>query len=323
MPARRMKLRWEQKIAPKTETSPVVRDGVVYLAQSGGAIEAFDLATGRKVWAQDSRHRFDATPLLLGGRIVAGDSSGLVRAFALDGSSLWNREVGGEVIASANSFGSNVIVGSYDQNLYCLDSRTGEMVWKLETQAQVHATASVADGVAYCGGCDSTLHAVDARTGKERWQAPVEGAIPAAPLVFDGRVVVGHLGGGVACFRTSDGAKLWEHALTNESLYGSFARAEGRIFVPGRNSSLFCLDESTGEILWAFGTREGFDASLIVSGRAVYAPGKDGRLYVIDIETGKELWTYEAGGSLSSGVAIGEGTLLFCDTAGTLYCLAP
>ncbi len=36
-----------------------------------------------------------------------------------------------------------VLVGSYDQNLYALDAKTGSQAWTFETEGQVHATAAV------------------------------------------------------------------------------------------------------------------------------------------------------------------------------------
>ena len=61
---------------------------------------------------------------------------------------LWSYETGGFAgIASSPAVADGkVFVGSYDNNIYCLDEDTGSFIWSYSTGDWVYASPAVADG---------------------------------------------------------------------------------------------------------------------------------------------------------------------------------
>ena len=60
---------------------------------------------------------------------------------------------------------TNLLVGSYDFNLYCTDAATGKSNWVYETGNYINSTPAVAGGLTAFGGCDGMLYGVALANG--------------------------------------------------------------------------------------------------------------------------------------------------------------
>jgi outer membrane protein assembly factor BamB len=68
------------------------------------------------------------------------------------------------VISSPAYANGVVYVGSYDNNVYALNARTGAKLWNYTTGALVYSGPAVANGVVYVGGYDHNIYALGNRT---------------------------------------------------------------------------------------------------------------------------------------------------------------
>ena len=72
--------------------------------------------------------------------------------------------------SSAAIADGKVYTGSWDNNLYALDAKTGEEKWRFKTGDWVLSTPAAVNGMVYFGSLDGNLYALNARTGRERWR---------------------------------------------------------------------------------------------------------------------------------------------------------
>ncbi len=136
----------------QNQTSPLVHDGVMFLANPGNVVQAIDAATGDLIW----EYRYGYPPDALKG-------TGATRGLAL--------------------YGDKIFLATYDASIVAIDMRTGDEVWKTTkadyTQGFTHTSAPViANGVVVSGingceqftdaGCFITGH--DPDTGEELWR---------------------------------------------------------------------------------------------------------------------------------------------------------
>ena len=63
------------------------------------------------------------------------------------------------------------------------------------------------------------------------------------------------------------------------------------------DGNLYCLDESTGRVIWKFyiGYYEGVYSPAIADDKVIFG-ASDKNLYVLDEDTGKLIWKYRIGG---------------------------
>ena len=147
----RLKMVWGRGMASGTiEATPIVYDGVMYLPGPGDVIQAIDTRTGDLIW----EHRR---------KLPAGVNGGTNRNIAI--------------------WGSTLVDGSADNQIYAVDVRTGNQVWETAVMdpklpARASSGPIIANGKVITGrqcqpaatidACIVTAH--DAKTGKEVWR---------------------------------------------------------------------------------------------------------------------------------------------------------
>ncbi len=280
-----LRLAWVWSMEDGTnQPTPLVHDGIMYLANPGNVIQALDAADGtllweyRREWAEDFR---------------AGGFNQL-RNLAI--------------------YGENIFVATRDAYMVALNARTGETVW--ETQiADYHqgftnaagpmvVEGKVLNGINGCTrfveeSCFITAH--DAATGEELWRTytvarpgePGGDTWGDLPLVLRGGVDVWNTGSydpelGLVYWGTAQ-AKPWVAAsrgltVQDAALY---------------SNSTLAIDPDDGSIVWynqhvpgeSLDLDEVFERVLIDSNgqRLVFSMGKHGILWKLDRETGEFL----------------------------------
>jgi outer membrane protein assembly factor BamB len=175
-------------------SSPVVVDGVVYVASGGGA----------------------STPAVADGIVYVGGVASLslppTVLHAIDaatGTAKWRYPTA----SNAGVVGPTGDAGLTSPGVYAIDAATGTQRWHFGTGSDVRGAPAVAAGVVYAGSKDGSLSAIDAATGTTRWQFATGKAITSSPAVVDGVVYIGSTDGNLYALDAGTGAELWRTAV--------------------------------------------------------------------------------------------------------------
>jgi outer membrane protein assembly factor BamB len=144
---------------------PVAADGAVYTFGAEGQLHAVDLASGTKIWSEDTARRFGVpkgffgaagSPLVEDGRVVAnigGKNAGIVAFDAKTGKVLWTATEDAASYSSgigATIAGRRYAVFLTRNGLVGLDPATGqvrfERQWRARQAASVNAATPVING---------------------------------------------------------------------------------------------------------------------------------------------------------------------------------
>ena len=270
---------WAMNEGGSNEPTPIVHDGVMFLANTGNIVQALDARTGELIWEND------IGPELSGGL-------GAIRSLAV--------------------YQDKVYLATTDVRLVALDARTGKQVWETRiadtakgysnTSGPIVVNGKVIQGM---GGCDRYketgcyISAYDAQTGKQLWKFETvarEGAT--------GGDTWGNLpnllraGGDTWITGTYDPdlnltywgvaqAKPWMRAIRGTSAAALYT------------SSTLALNPDDGKLAWYFQHVPGesldldsvYERVLIDSGgqHLLFTIGKDGILWKLDRKAGKFL----------------------------------
>lgn len=256
-------------------TDLVAGGGRVYAAYEGGALHAFDTATGERAWSVV--HDADNAWVCTDGDRVYLRTDDLLALDPADGSQLWRRSPDGERTWRArwSASGSPVAAAgslfvSGDGRLLALDPATGDERWRVDLDDAPGAPA-VADGlVVVVTEWDEspdfipepmpsgTVHAIDADTGTVRWETDIDGGPVGAPAVGDGRIHVAHA--------DNPSASMDGFGLTT-------------------------LDAATGGERWSDGDVRG-EPTVTPDGGRVLSADRGGDLHAFDAVDGRERWTH-------------------------------
>ena len=242
-------LRWrfDHKIS-WVNTSPAVRDSVVYAGSSDGQfVQAVHTDTGRELWRAKAGVTW-SSPAVAGDVVYAGDGAGRVNAFdRRTGDPLWSFRTGSQVYGSPVPAGDLVLFGSTDGGVYALRVGAGPAVHRAVFFDSTYLKAAwVADAgllSRYFVNRGYTL--VDARGLGEFLEARAADRAPSV-VVF----AIDHLPPSVV-----DTAALERSAIRR------YLDAGGKVVWPGVPPLLFVRDPQTGNVgglaalKWAAPTR--------------------------------------------------------------------
>ncbi|MCM8569676.1 PQQ-binding-like beta-propeller repeat protein [Gramella jeungdoensis] len=211
----------------------------------------------QKAWEYHSDANVISTPAVTNGKVIFGNSTGLVEALSEDtGKKIWNFETKGGIFSSPAVYKDNVILGSGDGNIYSLNSENGSLNWKLKFEASVLGSPIINKGVIYIGGSDGSFRAIDARNGKEIWKfSGLNGPVVSKPLIYDHKVIFGAWDKHLYALDIKTGELAWK--WTNGSANRMFSpamvipvAANGSIYIVAPDRFITAINGETGETLW-------------------------------------------------------------------------
>lgn len=209
-------LRWKTVVSTAewgTIDGPVAVSGYgEYVVAAGNDGHVYNLAagTGKVRWnVQAGGGIHTGGPAIYSGIVYvpeghSGDEGGGFDIWALqvsDGRVLWHNYAGDDVHVTPAAGQGKVFIGSIDEGLLALDSRTGALLWTTPYEGEVWGSPVLANGVLYAG-TDEVLVAHDAATGAPLWSTQISTGMAnmSSPAVVDGRVYTGSGEGTVEVF---------------------------------------------------------------------------------------------------------------------------
>ena len=255
---------WSHTVEAPIHGAPTVVGSRVYVIDVDNQILAFDVASGRQVWAyrgitEPARVMRASSVAVTGETVIAPFSSGeLVALSAASGQPLWNQTL----------------------------SRTSRTSALSEIR-DIAGRPVVSRGMAYAVGHSGVLASVDIRTGRPVWQASIGGVN--APLPVGDVVYVVSKTGTLVLLNRENGQVYWTRDLNEGRVRqeGGFMGAFDRTVRPDWSgpilaSNRLVLVNSDGQAV-AYDPKTGLQtASIELGGPAYIAPSAyNGALYVL------------------------------------------
>ena len=276
-------------------------------------VEAFDRASGKRVWmhetaaegdlppVHDKHNLASASPVTDGERVFAWFGTGQLVALDATGKQMWSRnlardyapfEINWGHASSPVLFEDSLILLCYHAQksyLLALDKRTGAVKWQ-----------------------------VDKPAGVESYSSPVVIAGPSGPeLIVNSST-------GVESFNPSTGATLWHYPEINRFPIPVAMEDKGILYLSrGYRSSPYMAirlggkgDITGSHVAWRVPTGGPYVSSLIHYQGVIYMSGENGILSAVEATTGQRLWQERVGGVFTASPIAGDGKVYFVSETG-------
>lgn len=145
------------------QSSPAVRNGLVYFGARDGFLYAVRADSGTLRWRFDHKISWIiSSPAVTDSVVYAGSSDGqFVHAVdAATGAERWRRTLGGIVWSSPAVSGNLLLVGDGRGRLHALDRFTGDSLWTFVTAGQVFSSPVPAGRTVVVGSQDGAVYAL-------------------------------------------------------------------------------------------------------------------------------------------------------------------
>jgi len=201
-------------------------------------------------------------------------------------------------------------------SLMCKNPKTGKLIWK-QYIGEYWTEPLLKDNKVYVGAVDGSISAFDAKKGSEGalWTYKTKAAIN-SKLASNGKIVVAGSGDGSVYGLSADtGTKIWEFAVEKPEsrAFQQFSQAEvtaSRVYIGGADKNLYCLDVSSGKLLWKHNLDDWIRSKTLAHDGAVYTATLSGKLYKFN-EAGKIIWIKQpTGHQVFADLVMGEHSLL-------------
>ncbi len=211
-----------------------------------------------------------------------------------------------------------LIVGSYDHNLYSLAVETGQVRWTF-SQAKDRYIGSplVTEDMIYAPNADGNLYALDLN-GQLKWTFTSEQPLWSQPtLNKDGNTVyLSSMDQRVYALQADTGSKQWETVDLGGAVVASpIPGPDGTLYVGTFAGEMLALDNATGSVKWRYPTTAWVWSAVALDDHNIYFGDIKGNLHAVAMTGGEKVWMIETSQTISSKPLI-KGEQIYYTTEG-------
>ncbi len=226
--------------------------------------------------------------------------------------------------------GSQLIVGSYKNEIFSLDPRSGVKNWSYTVVSADNSTVRfiasplVAEGRIYAPASNNTLYALNL-DGTLEWTFKTGDPLWATPIYSEScgclyQVSMDHF---VYALDPERGTLTWKSEDLGGPMVSAPALSEnGLIILSTFNNEVIAIDEESRQVEWRFETSDWAWASPLIDGQQVYVSDISGTFYALDLADGTVLWQVAPGGGIYSAPQVVDGLIYFATDASSLVVLS-
>ncbi|MCD6350935.1 MAG: PQQ-binding-like beta-propeller repeat protein [Armatimonadetes bacterium] len=284
------------------------------------------------VWKAELGGSVDGPPVVAGGKVFVGTSSGVFAAVAADtGEVLWRTRLDGAICSAAAVAGERLVVGTSRRRVYCLSTQ-GKELWRVTAGDAVVASPLIVGERCVWGSMDGVLHAVNLSDGHLVWERKLSGGVSSAAAEAGGVVYVADEGGVVWAIRATDGEVLWKRETGCLGMAAPVVAGDLLLvplvsptrLAPPKVPYLMALARATGEVRWQVVQARSVFSSPLWTERGVVYVSVEGYLSETMLrcqssDGGREVWKRRVGGVVDSSPALAGDRLYFGAHDGCLY----
>jgi outer membrane protein assembly factor BamB len=251
-------------------STPLVDNDHIYIISAFGKLVCLNKADGKIKWTIDFMKDYDARNI----------NWGITENLLIDGDKLFCTPGGSEI------------------NVVAIDKIKGSIIWKSKGNGEKSAYGSpimvkVSNKKILVTQTESSILGIDSENGNLLWkheQTNQWSVHPNSPLFYKGFIYTtsGYGRGGVMLKLSDDGTSVTEvwRDSNLDSRMGGVVLVNGKIYGQGdKNRKLFCLDWSTGKVLYSGNYMA--PGNIIYSDGLIYVYGENGMVGLIEPQEGQ------------------------------------
>jgi outer membrane protein assembly factor BamB len=187
--------------------------GWLFAVVDKGAFMAIRAADGEVLWRRDLGAPLHSSPALAGDRVYVALEDGQIVALKLQtGEPLWTYKLGGPGVGIL-ALEQRLFVGSLDDYMYCLDTKSGKRAWRKLNDADIVGAPVLDARRVYFVALDNLLRALNRGGGSLYWKRSLPMRPSSGPLLIGTLLVVPGFTASLQAYSTRDGSTAGTYEL--------------------------------------------------------------------------------------------------------------
>ncbi|CDH18650.1 putative serine/threonine protein kinase with quinoprotein alcohol dehydrogenase domain [Xenorhabdus bovienii str. kraussei Quebec] len=256
--------------------SPVWQGSTVYVADRTGVVKAFEVDTGKELWATDLSEKAG----FLSSRLPALLSGGLTVS------------------------GERLYVGTEQAKVIALDTTNGKVEWESSVAGEALSRPVVSDGLVLIHTGNGLLQALNETNGSAVWSVNMDTPSlsvrgESAPAVAYGAAIVGGDNGRISAVLMSQGQLIWQQRIAQMTGSTEIGRlndvdmtpviSNNIIYAIAYNGNLVAMDMRSGQLIWKRDI--GSVNEMVVTDDHIFIVDQNDRILSLRKNDGVTLWT--------------------------------
>ncbi len=192
--------------------------------------------------------------------------------------------------------GKQLLVPSYDNNLYVLDpANNGTLLWTFSgSKTRLVASPLIIQNLAYQPSSDGSVYAINLTTHNQEWKASTRAAIWSEPATAAncGCIYVASMDSFVYKFDANTGSQMAKSPDLGGAVVGTPAVGpDGTLYVGSFGDKMFALDGSNLTIKWQIPTHDWVWSGPALANNVLYFGDLAGYFYAVNSVDGKANFT--------------------------------
>lgn len=274
----------------------------------------------KRVWSFNAKDEIRGSALYNEGNIIFGSYDGSVYCLdAKTGDFLWEYKCGGSISTTPYIFANLIVIGSQNNTLSAIDRLNGEFKWNHQTDGAVNSSANGNDQILVFGCDDGYLRNLNPLTGDLIWKFDAVNPIRSTPVIYDNFIYFGTESGELISLNYR-GQAIWKSKV-KRGISSEPLVDNGFVYVSAKDSFLYCFDANSGWLNWRTLIDKPSISSPICDQARVFVGTTGGALLAINKHNGKEQWRFTAKGQINSKPLFLRNNLYFTSVDSRVYCI--
>lgn len=217
--------KWIKNLDPDYQTgnlpiglgSPLIHEGVVYVGNNNGSLDAYALDSGRLLWSEKTLGAMNSSPIVYGDLLIYGDVHGRVYAKNLKTNKFqYKFDLGSPIESSPTIAKGRLFLHTRNHKLFSIDAQTGKILWSYKRSVPYFSTLQrtskplIIESRIYVGFADGFLLAFTVEEGQVVWEKKMSSGnkfvdVDMTPSYFRGKLIVSSIDGNAEVINPQSG----------------------------------------------------------------------------------------------------------------------
>ncbi|NQV30289.1 MAG: PQQ-binding-like beta-propeller repeat protein [Candidatus Marinimicrobia bacterium] len=286
---------WSWQAEAAIHSTPAVKGSRLVIGSVDSSITCLSLKDGKLLWRTHTSDPVLGSPLIHGRKVFIGSGDGIFRALKLKtGEVEWSySDINGYIETKPILVNNKIMFGAWDGSFYALDAKNGRLKWKwsqgkpglLLSPAACWPVAT--KETVFIVAPDRSMTAIKIATGETLWRKVGHRVRESIGISEDGKTVFARTMQDTVLAVDSQAEQFklkWiKHiGFGYDIAPNSLIEKEGNLFFSTDDGRVYCLDSSTGKILWHHRISSGLINTLYpIDANTVVCTGTDGKVTLL------------------------------------------
>lgn len=286
---------WSWKGDGMIHSTPAVKGSRLVIGSVDSSITCLSTKNGRQLWQTRTNDPVLGSPVIDGRQVLVGSGDGVMRALKLRNGKLnWSySDIEGYIETRPIVKKGKVMFGAWDGSFYAVNARHGTLAWKwtgprrglLYSPAACWPVAT--DENVFIVAPDRAMTAIDIASGATVWRKDGHKVRESIGMSQDGKTIFARTMSDSALAVSSESENFtlkWIERIGFDYDIAPNAIIEraGQIFFATDNGMIYCLDSTTGKVVWRHRISAGLVNTLeMVDDHRLVCTGADGNVSLL------------------------------------------